>query len=87
MVIKMNNTEERIKLIEAVIAERVEDYGDYELARIDSDDAYWLISVIRDLQKQIEELKIEKKYWINSHKNHKKAMDALREIAIYGRRV
>lgn len=51
----MNNTEERIKLIEAAIAERVEDYGDYELARIDSDDAYWLISVIRDLQKQLED--------------------------------
>ncbi|MCM3404924.1 hypothetical protein [Cytobacillus oceanisediminis] len=50
----MDNTNERIKLIQDDIAQSVEDYGDYELAKIDSEDAYWLISTIKQQQQEIE---------------------------------
>lgn len=52
----MDNTNERIKLIQDHLAQSVEDYGDYELAKIDSDDAYWLISTIKQQQQEIEGL-------------------------------
>lgn len=39
--------------------------------------------VLEEQRKQILELEREKKYWIDSHNNHQKAIEALREIAIY----
>lgn len=53
----MDNTNERIKLIQDHLAQSVEDYGDYELAKIDSEDAYWLISTIKQQQREIERYK------------------------------
>lgn len=53
----LDNTNERIKLIHDYLAQSVEDYGgDYELPKIDSDDAYWLISTIKQQQQEIKEL-------------------------------
>lgn len=53
----MDNTNERIKLIQEHIAQSVEDYGDYELAKIDSDDAFWLIHTIKQQQREVERYK------------------------------
>lgn len=53
----MDNTNERIKLVQEHIAQSVEDYGDYEIAKIDSDDAFWLIHTIKQLQREIERYK------------------------------
>jgi predicted nuclease with TOPRIM domain len=38
---------------------------------------------LEEALKEIKELKQEKAYWIESHKNHQKAIEALKEIALY----
>lgn len=53
----MDNTNERIQLVQEHIAQSVEDYGDYELAKIDSEDAFWLIHTIKQQQREIERYK------------------------------
>lgn len=59
----------------------------YELLKADYDLVRKELKLYREIieqqRKEMEELKQEKKYWIDSHNNHKKAVDALREIAIY----
>lgn len=59
----------------------------YELMKADYDfcrkELKQYKKIIEQQRREIEELKNEKKYWIDSHNNHRKAVDALKEIAIY----
>lgn len=54
-----------------------------EDAIIDVSVACQLADSIPYLIKKIEELQKEKEYWNQSHNNHQKAIEALKEIAIY----
>lgn len=50
----MENVQERIKLIEGSIADTVEDYGDFELASLNTTDAYWLIDMVKHYKERNE---------------------------------
>lgn len=54
--------------------------ADYEAVRKDLKLRY---QMIMELRKEVEELQREKEYWIKDHKKNQKAIEVLKEIAIY----
>lgn len=48
------NVKEALVSIMSNIAETTEDFGDYEQCKLDTDDAYWLVNKVEELQEKVE---------------------------------